>query len=69
MNLFKQILTKIFCHHDWKTHRKTTQEINRNRVVEGTKDWYKPIFQSTTESKTTEILVCKECGKITKIEY
>jgi hypothetical protein len=65
MNLFK----KLFCGHQWVVHSKEVYEYISKEIVPGTNHWYKPILQEQEFKDTIEILICKECGKIKKIEY
>lgn len=54
--MFKQLLEKLLCKHNWKVHCTIDVYKNNNGVI--SKDPY----------KTKQTLICKKCGKIKKIE-
>jgi transcription elongation factor Elf1 len=51
-----KIFEKLFCKHIWEVH------VKRNFVRES-------LFPYLKHTGTIEILICKSCGKIKKIEY
>lgn len=65
----KNILEKLFCKHQWKTHVKETYSWEEMEVVEGTEHWIRPKFNTVEYSETVEILICEKCGKVHKINY
>lgn len=65
MDVFK----KIFCFHNWFIHDKNVYKWKETEVVKDTKHWYKPMLETYDYEETVEILICKKCGKIEKIEY
>lgn len=64
-----QILDKILCKHDWKTHTKKVYKWTKREPLPGTEYWYNPIWQKIKYSETVEVLVCKKCGKVKKVFY
>ena len=58
MNLFK----KLFCSHKWESHTSRAYKIIRRVPLNLN-------AEITTDEYTIEVLICKECGKIKKIEY
>lgn len=53
---------KLFCLHDWRSHAKANYPSKEPFVVNNT-------YDHSREGTTTEILICKNCGKIKKIFY
>jgi hypothetical protein len=62
-------LDKLFCKHEWITHAKRRYEWEENLMAKGTEYWAAPKWEKIVYSSTTEVLICKTCGKIKKIEY
>lgn len=60
---------KLFCKHKWKTHAKDVHEWNDLNIVNGTDAWFNPALVGQKKRRTTEILICEECGAIKKIIY
>lgn len=58
-----------FCSHQMVSHAKEKYEYTTKELVEGTEHWHHPIIQDITYSNITEVLICKECGKIEIIKY
>ena len=57
-------LKKAFCSHNWGTHAKAEREDLIIRL--NTKKEMETVAAATL---TTEVLICRNCGKITKITY
>lgn len=64
-----QIIKKLFCMHQWKTHAKETYEWTEKEVVEGTMLWPQPLIQDKSYQDTVEILICEKCGDVKKLSY
>lgn len=62
-------LDKLFCKHQWESHKKTTYNWEEKKVVHGTDFWFNPLVETIVYQETVEILICSKCGKITKIKY
>ena len=69
MQTIKDVISKFFCHHKWKTHSKEKVKWDELELVEGTELWLNPITQKKQYCETTEILICECCGKIKKLTY
>ena len=69
MQTIKDILSKLFCHHKWKTHSKDKSTWTEMELVEGTEHWLNPITRQKKYTETTEILICECCGDIKKLTY
>jgi Fe2+ or Zn2+ uptake regulation protein len=65
----KNILDKLFCKHQWKTHAKEIYSWEQTEIVEGTEHWIKPKFNTIEYGETVEVLICEKCGKVHKINY
>lgn len=65
----KTIFSKLFCKHKWTSHAKTTTNWTDTKIVNGTAHWWNPKTMEVVNHETTEVLICSECGKITKIIY
>lgn len=63
------ILSKLFCKHKWIAHAKCTQSWPDSRIIGKTEFSWNPETMTFIRIETTEILICSECGKITKIIY
>lgn len=63
------IFKKWFCLHEWETHVKQTYTWDETKMIRGTEHWITPKWVNTTCSETIEILICKKCGKIHRLEY
>lgn len=65
----KNILDKLFCKHQWKTHAKETYSWEEMEVVKETEHWIRPKLNKVEYSETVEVLICEKCGKVHKINY
>ena len=64
-----RLFHRLFCKHKWATHTKKEYEWTNVEIIKGTEDDFKPKFQNRKYSKTREVLICANCGKIKQIEY
>lgn len=69
MKTLNNIFLKFFCLHEWQTHVTKNYEWIETSILDGTQFWAKPKFVNEECEKTIEILICKKCGNIKKIEY
>ncbi len=53
--MWKTIINKLFCLHQWKSHAKSTYRFD---YLNGNKS-----------EQITEIIICDKCGKIKQINY
>jgi len=53
--MWKLIIEKLFCTHNWKSHAKN---LYSNQLNNGGR-----------EEKTLEVLICQKCGRIKQIMY
>lgn len=63
------IFKKLFCCHDWVVHSKKEYEWTEKELIPETRHWVYPEWRIKTYSETTEVLICKKCGKIRIITY
>jgi hypothetical protein len=63
------LFEKLFCKHEWYSHAKETHEWDEIETIPETRFWLNPEFQTISYSETTEVLICKKCGKIKIITY
>ncbi len=63
------MIRQLFCKHNWETHTRETIEYEEKEIVEGTELWFSPSIVTYPYKDVTEILICKKCGKIKKIEF
>lgn len=61
----KNIFLKIFCLHKWYTHK--SGEKKEQSYFPDKNGEYKP--SGVIRQFNIDVLICKECGKIKKIEY
>lgn len=53
--MWNKIIEKLFCNHKWESHSKNS--------------WNNGEFSNGRIERFSEVLICKECGKIKQIVY
>jgi len=67
--MFKKLIEKLLCLHQWKRHDKKIYGWTETKIDDKTQFWINPVLTTSKFEKTIEILICEKCGKIHKIEY
>lgn len=67
--MFKKLIDKLFCLHQWKTHTKEVYEWTESEIDVNSTYMLNPLINTFEYKETVEVLICEKCGKIKKVVY